>query len=96
MIVKFSTGHNVSLNFELIMNDEIFNITKGMRLKGIEDIRIAVLMSASASKSARASSEKESTRYSYTASSAAAGSVREVLLRDRHRHGSNAASGWPC
>jgi hypothetical protein len=53
-------------------------------------------VSASASKSARASSEKESTRYFYTASFAAAGGVREVLLRDRHRHSRDAASGWPC
>ena len=78
------------------MNDNLSKITKVMRLKGIENIRIAVMMSASASKSARASSEKESTIYSYTASFAAAGGVREVLLRDRHWHGSDAASGCPC
>jgi microcompartment protein CcmK/EutM len=53
-------------------------------------------VSASASKSARASSKKESTRYSYTGSFAAAGGVREVLLRDRHWHSSDAASDWPC
>lgn len=63
---------------------------------GLNNIRVAVLMSASASKSARVSSEKESTRYSYTASFAVAGDVREVLLRDRHWHSSDAASGWLC